>query len=525
MDFEPTESNIDRLSSEAVDNSFSNDKPRTFGTRKDSSFHRSQARPSQLVRGVSISNFLQLGPKLHKHSPSQTMPLEEMHKLYSLSQEAEAKGLTQFLSHTWRSNPYMKYITLLYLHNSRHAYLGAHAVALVTFLILLSLRLGLGYVPPNAMGPLPVTSGDDVPWRTSFICTLAGFISGLLIFLFGHCLRGSAKKELVFFDKICVCQYDEELKNAGIHSFHLVLEQCQSLVILWDEDYFTRLLCTYEVAAFAKLRQGFHNVQVVPLVLGCFAFLTFLIVAFGIFGTVLIHWAMGKLGLVPFVSTWPGFLFVWVWAEKLYVCYLLASGRINMLKQLEHFRVEDAQVFAKEDRNYVNSSIEAWFDDLGSFDHQVRTHLKLAIKDALGPSWCNVPLQAILFENMLAFCGFGYDTLLCCEDFEHFLRCGVLAVGIHFVLNPLYLLGTSAFASWLHRLELRSAWKIMLGMLYCPVAGLWLPVWIFFAWRFPIYITVPALLPGAAVLAAIALRMWWRQAASKEQDAELEFSI
>lgn len=491
-------------------------------TASVSQIQKSKLQPSQysqLVRGVAVRDFLQLGHGLHRHSPLKKMPLEEMQMLYGLSQAVQERDISQFMSHTWRSNPYMKFSALLYLHNTSSAYLAAHVVAFLTFLLMLGLRLGLDWTPPFSTGPLPLVETDSVPWRSTFVCTSTGFLAALFVFLCGHRFRRGAKQELVFFDKICVCQHDEELKEAGIHSFRLVLEKCRSLVMLWDDDYFKRLWCTYEVAAFGQMQQGFHNIQVVPLVLGCFAFIMFVIVAVGVSGMLLTHFGMERLGFFSVFCTWEGYLIAWtimgtslVWVPKLYACHLLARGKLEMLEQLDNFHVKDAEVFAESDRKFVNASIQAGFGDLETFDLKVQSQMRKAVENVLGPSWCDLPLKAILFENVICFFCFGYDTILCCEDLEHALRSLVVATGEHFVLNPLYIILTSIFVAWLHRIKCHTACKIALCMLYCPVVGLWWPVWIFCAWRYPMYITVPALLPGAALVGGIALRTRRRQA-------------
>jgi hypothetical protein len=55
----------------------------------------------------------------------------------------------------------------------------------------------------------------------------------------------------VFLDCACINQVDASKKMAGIGNLASFLGSSSTLLVLWDERYFTRLWCCYEIAAFA----------------------------------------------------------------------------------------------------------------------------------------------------------------------------------------------------------------------------------------------------------------------------------
>lgn len=52
------------------------------------------------------------------------------------------------------------------------------------------------------------------------------------------------------FDKVCIHQADAELKAAGISAIGGFIGRSQTLLVAWDELYFSRLWCPFEIAAF-----------------------------------------------------------------------------------------------------------------------------------------------------------------------------------------------------------------------------------------------------------------------------------
>ena len=53
----------------------------------------------------------------------------------------------------------------------------------------------------------------------------------------------------------CISQDDEAMKRNGTLSLGWFLRNSTNMVVLWDESYFTRLWCVFEMAAFLKLQE------------------------------------------------------------------------------------------------------------------------------------------------------------------------------------------------------------------------------------------------------------------------------
>ena len=57
---------------------------------------------------------------------------------------------------------------------------------------------------------------------------------------------------VVFFDKMCIDQKNEESKIKGILGLAAFLDRSEHLFILWSDHYFSRLWCAYELATFLR---------------------------------------------------------------------------------------------------------------------------------------------------------------------------------------------------------------------------------------------------------------------------------
>merc|ERR1712205_221817 len=59
----------------------------------------------------------------------------------------------------------------------------------------------------------------------------------------------------LFIDKHCIKQDEPELKARGIYGLAGFLLRSERLVLLWSPRYFTRLWCTFELAAWHFLEK------------------------------------------------------------------------------------------------------------------------------------------------------------------------------------------------------------------------------------------------------------------------------
>merc|ERR1719356_1182884 len=71
---------------------------------------------------------------------------------------------------------------------------------------------------------------------------------------------------MVFLDQVCINQVDEEKMKKGIYSLAGFLKHSQSMLVLWSPEYFSRLWCVFELAAYLKMNStGGDRIIFVPI--------------------------------------------------------------------------------------------------------------------------------------------------------------------------------------------------------------------------------------------------------------------
>ena len=125
------------------------------------------------------------------------------------------------------------------------------------------------YFEPAALAqvhPGPNTFTDFSEIELGKGCAVVGYVT-LVFFLFGaHVVRQAlgGKPVECFLDVACIPQADPAAKQRGIASLGALLDRSERMLILLDKEYFTRLWCVFELAAFAK-RAGMHRLEIVQL--------------------------------------------------------------------------------------------------------------------------------------------------------------------------------------------------------------------------------------------------------------------
>ncbi|CAK9003164.1 Uncharacterized protein SCF082_LOCUS7619 [Durusdinium trenchii] len=161
-------------------------------------------------------------------------------KLYQLSRPTCT--LDSFLSHDWHTSGLLKVLSLLIIFNSRPTFVA-------TFLV--SVAVGLMTV--------------HLKWDMGFFLTMPGNLVYLLMLGFWpHLRRLVLGPVMVFMDKLCIAQHDEELKEAGILGLAAFLKNSKRLTILWSPLYFKRLWCSFEVATFLNHGEG-KRIEIMPV--------------------------------------------------------------------------------------------------------------------------------------------------------------------------------------------------------------------------------------------------------------------
>ena len=166
-----------------------------------------------IVRGIPVCQALQRTPRLWARGD-----LDALHVYSQATLE-----LDEFWSHSWRTPGWLKYISILVLHNSFPACVVGTLFAVASFVLCVA-----DILPTWSRGELQ--SGWSV---------LTGTVSYYLTLLLWR--RG----KLAFLDIACINQVDDQLKTEGLISMGAILKRSKSLLVLWDSSYTSRLWCMF----------------------------------------------------------------------------------------------------------------------------------------------------------------------------------------------------------------------------------------------------------------------------------------
>ena len=222
------------------------------------------------------------------------------------------------------------------------------------------------------------------PW-----CTLTG---GLVFTILLFTWRSQC---WVFFDQICIHQYDRRLKMSGLVSIGSFLKHSETLLLVWDETYSQRLWCMMELAAFfssheqpeAKIRIRPTSMAPCVLVMAIATWVAMLLWILALFE--------GALDLpLQFAARWLAFYVV--------AAFLRAHYRATetMLERLSSFTVEGASCTCCDrghemldgrpvdvcDREIVEDCIRNWYGSVQSFEGIVRLRIRKMLYQQLGAS-------------------------------------------------------------------------------------------------------------------------------------------
>ncbi|CAE7243946.1 unnamed protein product [Symbiodinium microadriaticum] len=149
-----------------------------------------------IVRGIPVCQALQRTPRMWARGD-----LDALH-VYTTGE------LEEFWSHSWRTPGWLKYISILFLHNSFPACVVGTLLAFGSFVLCVA-------------DVLPTWSRAE---RQCGWSVLTGAVSYYLTLLLWR--RG----KLAFFDVACINQVDDQLKTGGLVSMGAILKRSKSLL-------------------------------------------------------------------------------------------------------------------------------------------------------------------------------------------------------------------------------------------------------------------------------------------------------
>lgn len=209
------------------------------------------------IRGIPLTSLLSGFGRLFARGGA--MAREQPEFVYSCSRQVET--LDAFVSHSWAASRIQKFVALLMYFNAWPVYLCCFFMA--TCMILLELHYFERLMPDWLLVEMPDNLNDRAVIQTKYLILPTISVLVPVLLLNWHRVSGCGRKSL-FLDIACICQNDAAKKARGIESLGALLDRSETMIVLLDESYFTRLWCAFEVACFAK-RAGAHRLKIIPM--------------------------------------------------------------------------------------------------------------------------------------------------------------------------------------------------------------------------------------------------------------------
>ena len=204
----------------------------------------------------------------------------------------------------------------------------------------------------------PNTFGDFEQVQIATVCTTFGYLAFFGGLYGAHRVRQAVTKPVeCFLDVACIRQDSDDARAQGIASLGALLNRSERMLVLLDKEYFTRLWCVFELAAFSK-RAGMHRVQIMQLHAAVVEW-----TVIGMWGAINVIFVI----LGPWIPTGSLEFFIFfvpIFFPLLIVQFLAfrwAHKSQKAVEQLRSFRLQDALCQGEEDRAAILGLIAAWY--------------------------------------------------------------------------------------------------------------------------------------------------------------------
>ena len=357
-----------------------------------------------LLRGATADLLIKNRSEIFSSNVLSQKDLAQLHESTAI-----VSFLDSFFSHSWRTARLDKWAGLLLYLNAQAA-----ALAMVAGTVFWALLEDFELVPR-----LLVYYYEDRHMMVTGMPVLVGIVSGVVFLINWQRIRKffGLGPRYCFLDKVCIDQVDEVRKSAGIASLGAFLGSAENFVVLFSPDYFSRLWCCYELAAFRHLQvAGKQKITFLPLAFPRVLFANAVAIAAACVPHAFISVFGPWLGIdINNVSTnfygacsYPGSL-LWCWT--MYECQRYVDARDMIDEQLENFSITKTECHDEKDRPRVEREIAKWFGDgdrdegIRKFDEYVKTDVRELIEDMVGkrkPFSSGIPWLYILLSSTCA---------------------------------------------------------------------------------------------------------------------------
>lgn len=321
-------------------------------------------------------------------------------------QAAVVDCLDDFYSHSWRTSRFDKWATLMLYLNT-----PAGIAAMVGMAVLWCVLENASVVPALLVNHYDGFFGAEMTGMPIVI----GYLSGLLFLFQWQRIRTGIlglSPRMSFLDKVCIDQEDEVRKSEGIASLGAFLRFSDNFVLLFSPEYFTRLWCCYELAAFHHIRDSAkQSIIFVPVSYPRVLFATALVWTVMCLPDTFDCLLGPLLGIsqdtAMFYFELPGYLVV---CYLQWECQRFVKEQEVIDAQIADFSIAEAECFDPKDRPRVYAEIAKWFgegdEDLGiaNFDQYVRTEIRQNMEELARSAQC---FGAVLPFTYSYLCGCG----------------------------------------------------------------------------------------------------------------------
>lgn len=299
--------------------------------------------------------------------------------------------LEAFISHTWKLNRCLKFLALS---------LHFNLIAATTIHTLLVMALGLLAVH----GWLPAFQYPGLGY--GYCCKVFGIPVFVLLLLFGREVMQlfGCKGPLVFLDKTCINQVDQELKLKGIKKLSAFVMCARTMVVVYCSDYLERLWTVYELASFLAYNESLHAIRLVtiPQVKTFFFLLTSIYV-------------VGLLDVFAKITLDVN-LTVWVYAPflsgYLYLHRRWSAQQVSLYKSCQGFELDKCKCSMTEDIPLVQTNIVKlmrWKDQCFTADEgECFRSFEKDVRDTLSTKLCAAMGSVLSYEQILGACLVGH---------------------------------------------------------------------------------------------------------------------
>mmetsp|Transcript_32498 Transcript_32498/g.75108 ORF Transcript_32498/g.75108 Transcript_32498/m.75108 type:complete len:539 (-) Transcript_32498:54-1670(-) len=158
-----------------------------------------------------------------------------------------------FISHSWSAPSWLKFFSMCHFLNLQLAVLAAVLTWITTALALI-LHAGSITVLSGSAGAekMLLLQGWLVFWPMAVF---------FLVYFLGHFCRSGT----YWMDKVCVNQPDAAMKARAIEALPEFIKNSSNMIVLWDDTYFERLFCNYEMAVFATNPDSIKSMHFIPI--------------------------------------------------------------------------------------------------------------------------------------------------------------------------------------------------------------------------------------------------------------------